>query len=291
MKPVAFSYMRPGTIAEATAALGQHGSDGRIIAGGQSLGAMLNMRLVTPKMLIDINRIADGDHIDTARNHVRIGATVRQNDAMADARLDPVALLKAALPHVGHFQTRNRGTICGSLAHADPSAELPLALLVCGGAVELQSRRISRIVNAGEFFVSTLTTARHEDEMVVASRWPVAAPRSGCAFDEFAIRGGDYAIVAAAAQVELDASGKLVSIRVGLAGVGERPTLVDTARLEGEPPSAEIADEIMNRSRQGIDPTGDLQASAQYRRNLAGLYAKKVFNDAVTKARQRIDHA
>ena len=291
MKPVAFSYMRPGTISEATAALAAHGGDGRIIAGGQSLGAMLNMRLVTPKVLIDINRIADGDRIGAARDHVRIGPTVRQSDAMTDPRLDAIALLKAALPHVGHYQTRNRGTICGSLAHADPSSELPLALLVCGGAVELQSRRGSRTLNADEFFVSTLTTARREDEMVAASRWPAAPPQSGCAFDEFAIRGGAYAIVAAAAQVELDGSGKLVSIRVGLAGVGERPALVDTTRLEGETPSTAIADEIMDRARRGIDPPSDLQASAQYRRNLAGLYAKKVFNDAVAQARQRTGHA
>jgi CO/xanthine dehydrogenase FAD-binding subunit len=290
MKPAAFSYLRPDTIAETLAALADHGSDGRIIAGGQSLGAMLNMRLVTPKVLIDINRIVEGPRVEAAPGFLRIGATVRQSDAMRDAKLDPVEILKAALPHVGHFQTRNRGTICGSLAHADPSAELPLALLVGEGSVELRSRRGSRTVGANEFFLSTLTTVRRDEEMIAASHWPVSPPRSGCAFDEFAIRGGDYAIVAAAAQVELGESGDLVSIRAGLAGIGERPLLIDTSGLTGEMPSDAIADEIAARARRGIEPVDDLQATATYRTHLAGVYARKVFGDAVKRARQRIGY-
>lgn len=291
MKPAAFSYLRPDTIAEAVVALADHGAESRIIAGGQSLGAMLNMRLVMPKILIDINRIADGSSIDSTPNFIRIGATVRQSDAMRDTKLDAIEILKAALPHVGHFQTRNRGTICGSLAHADPSAELPLALLVCAGSVELKSRHGSRRVNADDFFLSTLTTTRRDEEMVVASRWPLPPRLSGCAFDEFAIRGGDYAIVAAAAQVELGQSGDLVSLRVGLSGVGERPILIDTSQLSGEIPSNKIADEIVNRTRRSIEPISDLQASAAYRTHLAGIYAKKVFNKAVERSRQRIDNA
>jgi CO/xanthine dehydrogenase FAD-binding subunit len=210
---------------------------------------------------------------------------------MRDTKLDPVEILKAALPHVGHFQTRNRGTICGSLAHADPSAELPLALLVSGGSVELRSRRGSRTVGADDFFLSTLTTARRDEELVVASHWPVSPPRSGCAFDEFAIRGGDYAIVAATAQVELGKSGNLASIRVGLAGIGERPLLIDTSGLAAEMPSDEIADEIADRARRGIEPVGDLQATAAYRTHLAGVYAKRVFDNAIKRARQRIGNA
>jgi CO/xanthine dehydrogenase FAD-binding subunit len=291
MKPAAFSYLRPDTIAEAVTVLADYGNEGRIIAGGQSLGAMLNMRLVTPKVLIDINRIAEGSNIEARPGFIWIGSTVRQSDAMRDTKLGPIEILKAALPHVGHFQTRNRGTICGSLAHADPSAELPLALLVGGGAVELRSRHSSRTVDANDFFLSTLTTARRDEEMVIASRWPIPSSYWGCAFDEFAIRGGDYAIVAAAAQIELGESGNLTSIRVGLAGVGERPLLVDTADLLEEMPSDAMADEIADRACRSIEPVSDLQASAAFRTNLAGVYAKKVFSGAVKRARQRIGNA
>jgi CO/xanthine dehydrogenase FAD-binding subunit len=282
--------MRPASVAEALHALGQHGSDGRVIAGGQSLGAMLNMRLATPKVLIDINRIEGGDRIERTRETVRIHATVRQSDAMRSSELNAVPLLKAALPHVGHFQTRNRGTICGSVAHADPSAEIPLALLVCGGAVELHSNRSKRTVGADDYFVSTLTTVRRDDELLVATLWPVAPAHSGCAFDEFAVRGGDYAIVAAAAQVSLEASGEIASLRVGLAGIGERPTLIDTGWATGKMPTDEIAEEIMHRARRSIEPISDLQASADYRTHLAGIFARNVFTSAVRDARVESHH-
>ncbi|MGD9769829.1 MAG: xanthine dehydrogenase family protein subunit M [Pseudolabrys sp.] len=291
MKPAPFAYVRPLSITEAVAVLGEHGSAGRIIAGGQSLGAMLNMRLVTPKVLIDINRIAGANSIEKDRTRIRVGATVRQSDALSHTDLNATPLIKEALPHVGHFQTRNRGTICGSIAHADPSAELPLALLVSDGAVELRSKRGTRIVAADDFLVSTLTTARREDEMVVATLWPSAPARSGCAFDEFAIRGGDYAIVAAAAQVSLDAPGNITSIRVGLAGVGERPILIDTSQLIGDKPSDGVAEEIMDRARRSIEPISDMQASAEYRTHLAGIFARRVFDAAIRRAHQRDDHA
>ncbi len=284
MKPAPFAYVRPLSIADAVAVLGEHGSAGRIIAGGQSLGAMLNMRLVTPKVLVDINRIAGANSIEKDRARIRVGATVRQSDALSDTDLDATPLIKEALPHVGHFQTRNRGTVCGSIAHADPSAELPLALLVSDGAVELRSKRGMRVVAGDDFLLSTLTTVRREDEMVVATLWPVAPTRSGCAFDEFAIRSGDYAIVAAAAQVSLDAPGNITSIRVGLAGVGERAVLIDTSQLIGQKPSDSIAEEIMVRARRSIEPASDMQASADYRTHLAGIFARKVFDAAIRRA-------
>ncbi len=288
MKAAPFSYVRPDSIAEAVGALGQHGDDGRIIAGGQSLGAMLNMRLVMPKVLIDINRIEETSRIDVAFDHVRIGATVRQCDAMADKRLHATPLLSASLPHVGHYQTRNRGTICGSIAHADPSAELPLALLVSGGSVELRSRKKTRVVAANDFFVSTLTTARLADEMIVAALWPTAKPHTGHSFAEFAIRSGDYAIVAAAAEVQLDSDDRVVRLSVGLAGIGERPVLINTASFEGQKLSADVLDAIETNARQGIDPVNDLQASAQFRTHMAGVMARHVVFEALNRARSDV---
>ena len=291
MKPAPFAYMRPASVAEAVQALAKHGSNARVVAGGQSLGAMLNMRLVTPKVLIDINRIEGGDLIERTKGAIRIHATVRQSDAMHSSELDVVPLLKAALPHVGHFQTRNRGTICGSVAHADPSAEIPLALLVCDGAVELQSKSGKRTIGADDYFLSTLTTARRDDELLVSTLWPVAPAQSGSAFEEFAVRGGDYAIVAAAAQVSLDATGKIASLRVGLAGVGERPLRIDTNWAAGQAPSDEIAEEAMLCARRSIEPISDLQASADYRTHLAGIYARNVVAAAVRGARRGDRHA
>lgn len=287
MKAAPFAYGRPDSIAEVTALLARHGEDGRIIAGGQSLGAMLNMRLVTPAILIDINRVSEAARIDVEADFIRIGATVRQSDAMADQRVRAVPLLRICLPHVGHYQTRNRGTICGSIAHADPSAELPLALLVSGGSVELQSARKTSIVAANDFFLSTLTTAREADQMVVATRWPKAKARTGHAFNEFTIRSGDYAIVAAAAEAELGADGRIIRLRVGLAGIGERPVAVDLKFAEGQLPSPDLLETIVERARHGLEPTNDLQATAEFRIHMAGVLARQVAGAAIGQAQEK----
>jgi CO/xanthine dehydrogenase FAD-binding subunit len=287
VKAAPFAYVRPDTIAEVTALLARHGEDSRIIAGGQSLGAMLNMRLVTPAIVIDINRIVETARIEVEANFIRIGATVRQSDVMADERFASVPLLSGCLPHVGHYQTRNRGTICGSIAHADPSAELPLALLVSGGSVELRSARKSSVVAADDFFVSMLTTSREADQMIVATRWPKAKTRTGHSFEEFAIRSGDYAIVAAAAEVELAEDGHIVRLRVGLAGIGERPVGVDLRFTEGQLPSPDLLESIAESARRGIEPVTDLQATAEFRAHMAGVMARQVAGTAIERARKR----
>lgn len=180
MKPASFSYLRPDSANDACRALARYGEEARIIAGGQSLGAMLNMRLVTPSMLIDVNCLDALATIEDAGENIVTGALVRQADALADLRIrSRVPLLAMALPHVGHYQTRNRGTLGGSVAHADPSAEVPLVLATLGGEVELRASRRRRRLCAVDFFRSALVTAREPDEMLTALRWPAA--KSACA--------------------------------------------------------------------------------------------------------------
>src|ERR1700681_4864684 len=200
MKPRPFDYVRPDTIEEALAILAEHGDDARILAGGQTLLAMLNLRVVEAAILVDITRIAELDLIREVDGKIEVGAAVTQNRLLAwPALAAKLPLLAAALPFVGHFQTRNKGTVCGSIAHADPSSEIPLALAVLGGEVVLCSKkRGERVLGANEFQKDMLTTARELDELIVAVRFPVMAGQ-GAAFREVARRHGDFAIIAVAA--------------------------------------------------------------------------------------------
>ena len=200
MKPRPFDYVRPDTVEEFLTLLAEYGDDARILAGGQSLVPMLNLRLIDAKLLIDISRIAALDVIRDLGAAVEVGAAVTQNKLMAWPQLkQKLPLVAAVLPFVGHFQTRNKGTVCGSIAHADPSSELPLALAVLGGEVVLRSKkRGERVLSAEEFQKDMLTTSCAPDELIAAVRSPVIAAQ-GVAFREVARRHGDFAIVAIAA--------------------------------------------------------------------------------------------
>ena len=189
MKPAPLRYERAETIDDAVALLGEHGDEAKVLAGGQSLVPALNMRLLRPAVLVDIERVLDLDNIAGEEGVVRVGAMVRQ----ADSRLGQHPLLAEAIPHVGHFVTRNRGTVCGSIAHADPAAELPLCLTLLGGSVRVASVRGEREIAASNFFVAPFTTALRPDELVVETIWPTARDGWGYAFAEFAQRRGDYA--------------------------------------------------------------------------------------------------
>ena len=201
MKPRPFDYVRPDTVEEALALLAEYGDDARVLAGGQSLIPMLNLRLIEASVLIDISRIVALDGIRDLGNTIEIGAAVTQNALMAWPQLaQKLPLLAAALPFVGHFQTRNKGTACGSIAHADPSSELPLALAVLEGQVVLRSqKRGEHVVAAAAFQRDMLTTARASDELIAAVRFPVIEGK-GTAFNEVARRHGDFAIIAVAAE-------------------------------------------------------------------------------------------
>jgi len=257
MKPRPFDYVRPDAIEEAVALLAEYGDDARVLAGGQSLVPMLNLRLIDAGVLIDISRIVALDAIRDRGENIEIGAAVTQNKLMAWPQLaQKLPLVAAALPYVGHFQTRNKGTVCGSIAHADPSSELPLALAVLGGEVVLQSQRGSRVLAANDFQKDMLTTAREPDELVTAVRFPVTANR-GAAFHEVARRHGDFAIVAVAATV---ADGRA---RLGVGGMAGRP-MVRTIAADS---AAAIADAV-GQWAELLEGYEDLHASAALRRDL-----------------------
>jgi len=281
MKPAPFRYLRPTSTEEACHSLARYGEEARILAGGQSLGAMLNMRLVTPRVLIDVNRVDGLAEIEVSGDTVVTGAVVRQADALADPRIRArIPLLAMALPHVGHYQTRNRGTLGGSVAHADPSAEVPLVLATLGGKVELRSAHRSRCINASDFFRSALVTTRAPDELIVALHWPAANSRTRHGFTEFSVRGGDYAIVAAACLVEDDANGRLVRVRLGYGGCGEMPQVLETSEAVGRLLDDALADHLARDAAERIACRSDLQASAEYRRHLAVVLGQEVLNAA-----------
>ncbi|MFY9839011.1 MAG: FAD binding domain-containing protein [Xanthobacteraceae bacterium] len=255
MKPRPFDYIRPDNVEEAVALLADYGEDARVLAGGQSLVPMLNLRLVEARALIDISRIAALDVIREVDGRIEIGAAVTQNELMAWPKLkQKLPLVAAALPFVGHFQTRNKGTVCGSIAHADPSSELPLALAVAGGEIVLRSRRGERVLAASDFQKDMLTTARANDELIVAARFPVANG-SGIAFREVARRHGDFAIIAVAALAE-DKN----AVRLGVGGMAGRPMVRSVAVKDAKDAIAAWAEEL-----EGYE---DLHASAAMRRDL-----------------------
>jgi CO/xanthine dehydrogenase FAD-binding subunit len=266
MKPVAFRYERPESLAEALALLAEHGDEAKVLAGGQSLVPALNMRLLRPAVLVDINRL-DLASVDV-NGTVRMGATVRQADPRV-AGAHP--LLAEAIPHIGHFVTRNRGTVCGSLAHADPAAELPLCLTLLGGSIRAISSAGEREIPARELFLGHFTTLLEPTELVLEAAWPAPRPGWGYAFEELSQRRGDFglcmAAVAAAGGGELD---------VAVGSVLERPAVleVDPDR-PGESASAQV------------EPWGNLHASPAYLRQLVRVLVDR----AVVRARSRSEAA
>jgi 2-furoyl-CoA dehydrogenase FAD binding subunit len=270
MKPVAFDYIRAESVNEVLEGLSKEGGSARVLAGGQSLVAMLNMRLARPKLLIDIMRLKELDRVEDRAGVVTIGAGVRQATLLAWPELTrTLPLLALALPWVGHVQTRSRGTICGSLAHADPSAELPLMLVTLGGEVHLRSTKRRRRVPASEFFVGMMATARAEDELIEAVSFP--AHSSGrCAFREIARRHGDFAIVACAAV----ATSKGVRFAVG--GVADVPMVREWPRLDRG-----ALDDALNGFAYELDARDDVHASARYRRDLVRIIGSELIGEVL----------
>jgi 2-furoyl-CoA dehydrogenase FAD binding subunit len=267
MKPRPFDYARPDTVDEALVLLSEYGDDARILAGGQSLLPMLNLRLIDPAVLIDVSRIAALDTIRDLGSEIEIGAAVTQNRLMAWPQLkQKLPLVAAALPFVGHFQTRNRGTVCGSIAHADPSSELPLALAVLEGQVVLRSqKRGERVVAAEAFQKDMLTTLRAPDELIAAVRFPVIEGK-GVAFNEVARRHGDFAIIALAAVAD-----ERGSARLGVGGMAGRPMV---RAIDGD---ATVAIGAWADDLEGYD---DLHASAAMRRDMFRKLAPRVIEEA-----------
>jgi len=258
MKPSSFDYFRPDTPEQALEALRSVGEDARLLAGGQSLMAVLNMRLAQPRLIIDISRIAALKPVTVEDGKLVVRASATQAEVeWRPTLVNEVPLLALAFPNISHFQIRNRGTVCGSIAHADPSAELPLVLAVLNGDVVLRSARRRRTVPASSFFAGMLMTAREPDEMIEAVRYPLHVPGTGYGFVEHAMRHGDFALVAAAAVVRGD------SIVIAIGGVADRPVVERWPLLEGD-----ALESALNDLSWKLGAQDDAQVSAPYRRHL-----------------------
>ena len=263
MKPPPFAYERAESVEHAAALLAEHGDEAKILAGGQSLVPILNFRLIRPSMLIDVNSIEGLAQVDGRS----VGATVRQAD------FSGVPLADLALPHVGHLTTRNRGTVGGSVAHADPSAELPLCLLVLGGAVRTSR---GREIQADDFFVSHFTTTLEPDELVTATLWPEGA---AVGFAEVGLRHGDYALSMCACSVRVD-GGEVTEARVGVGSVVDRPTLLDVD-MSGAEASRETARAVGAAAAGLVDPPANLHASAEYLKHLTAVVVERALTQAI----------
>ncbi|RDV04528.1 FAD binding domain-containing protein [Undibacter mobilis] len=270
MKPARFDYIRAADVAETHAALAEFGNDARVIAGGQTLLPMLSMRLVRPKIVVDIMHLPALRGIEASGNDIRVGAGVRQAELLSWPGLaEHLPLLSAALPWVGHAQTRSRGTVCGSVAHADPSAEIPLCLLALDATIELSSRGGRRRVKAAEFFTGMMTTARTDNELIEAVHIPKKRTGTGYAFQEFGRRHGDFAIVACAAIITDK------NVRLVIGGVADTPARHDFAALDGK-----ALNEALDAFAWTLDAREDLHATARYRRELVRQMGRAAIEEA-----------
>lgn len=287
MKPPPFGYHAPSTLDEALDALAAAPS-GKVLAGGQSLIPLLNMRLAAPSALVDINRVAGLDTVRAGDGGVRVGALARHARVERSAEAAAVQpLLGRALRHVAHPVIRNRGTVVGSLAHADPAAELPAVLAVLGGTVEAASARGRRTVPAAGFFTGPLESALAPDELAVSAFFPAQPPRTGCAFTETARRHGDYALAGVAAVVTLDGDLRVSAARAGLLGVSATPLVLDLAGAAGPGGDWKAA---AAHVRESVDPEPDIHAGAEYRRHLTGVLAERALKAAAAEALRKAEH-
>ncbi|MFC4767742.1 FAD binding domain-containing protein [Effusibacillus consociatus] len=287
MKPSSFDYYRPSSVAEAFQLLTESGDEGKLIAGGQSLVPILNMRLSAPECLIDINGLQDLNYIRHEGGWIKIGALTRQRDVeKSDLIREKCPLLSEAVPFIGHMQTRNRGTVGGSVVHADPTAELPLSLLAINATAVIQSAEESREVELSDFFITYLTTDIMPGELLTEVRIPVESVPKGYSFQEYSRRHGDFALVAAGCVLDTDSEGRITFARLTLGGVDAIPVLAEDAVdiLVGEKLTGSLLEEAGRIAAANVDPEGDLHGSRKYRLHLAQVFAKKAIQTAYQRA-------
>ena len=286
MKPAAFDYFRPASIEEALSRLATAGN-AKLIAGGQSLGPMMNMRLATPDALVDLNDLSELAYIREAGEMLEIGALTRHYQVAGSALVQArCPLLAQAARTIGHYAIRQRGTLGGSLAHADPAAQYGLIAVTLGARIEVVSVRGRRTLPAAAFFLGVMATALEPDEMIRAVLFPKAALREGAAFRLFNRRHGDFAIVAAAVTVALH-DGRVERLRLGLAGGGTAPAAYRTlaSQFEGREPDAAWVGQLARAAREAIAPDEDARIPAIYRRELAEDLVRRALDRALVKAR------
>jgi carbon-monoxide dehydrogenase medium subunit len=290
MKSRRFDYVRPSSLQEALTLLAQSDGEAKLIAGGQSLVPLMAFRMTSASLLIDIARLTDLARIELTPQGVRLGALVRWRDIERDAGLAAAhPLLVRAVEHVAHYQIRNRGTVGGSCAHADPAAELPGITVVCDAEFDVASVRGTRVVPAAEFFQGPLTTALESDEMITAIRLPPWPAGRRFAFQEFARRRGDFAIVGVAAFYDTDAEGSCIDPHVGVIGVGDVPVRLAEveAAMQGRPLTRGVIDEVAGIAGRVVDAQTDIHASADYRRALATVLLERALIEAAQLSSER----
>jgi CO/xanthine dehydrogenase FAD-binding subunit len=289
MKPPAFKYVRVRSVEEALAALSRHGVEAKILAGGQSLVPMMNFRLAYPQVLVDINPVRELDYIKVDNGRIRIGATTRQRSVeRSDQVKKGCPILAEGVKWIGHPQIRNRGTVGGSLVHGDPSAELALIATLLDAEFVIQGADKPRRSNAAEFFADFMTTQIAEGEILTEVSYPTAPPRSGWGFQELCIRHGDFAIVAAAVQITLDAQGRCREVRVAVGGAGPKPLRIRGAEkaLVGSDGGADALAAAAACVPDEVDPTGDFKGNEAYRRAMARVFVRRSLDQAWAMAKR-----
>jgi carbon-monoxide dehydrogenase medium subunit len=289
MKPAAFEYFAPESLDEALALLGKHSANAKLLAGGQSFVPMANFRVLRPEVVIDLNRIASLGFIAERDGDVAIGAMTRHR-AVERSELvrKRCPLIAHAVPNIGHAVIRNRGTIGGSLSHADPAAEWPVVAIALGATMVARGPRGERLIAAKDFFVGLLTTAIAEDEILVEIRFPAAPARTGAEFLEISRRHGDFALVSVGAQVTLSGAGAIEEVRLALGGVGPFPfdARALAKLLVGSKPQASDLEALGAEVAAGIEPPSDLHASAEYRKEVAAVLVVRALRTALARARE-----
>jgi len=288
MKLPDFEYEAPTTLAEAVGLLAEHQDEASILAGGQSLIPLMALRLARPPVLVDINGLSELSGVSLADGWVTVGAMTREYMAEeSETVAESMPLLAAALPLIGHEAIRSRGTIGGSLAHADPAAELPAVARALDAEFVVRSQSGERVIPAAEWFEGYLATARRPDEILVEVRFPAAGPGTGASFQEVARRHGDFAMVGLAASLTL-VDGAVSDTRLAFSGIADVPVRAAEAEafLAGQEPSAPLFEEAARRATAGIDPPADLHGSAEYRQQVATALVRRGLRAAVDSARQ-----
>jgi len=289
MKLPSVEYEAPATVAEAAGLLAEYQDEASVLAGGQSLIPLLALRLARPAVLVDVNGVAELSGMSRVNGWLAVGATTREYMAEESAEVaQAVPLLAAALPLIGHEAIRNRGTIGGSLAHADPAAELPAVARALDAELVVRSASETRVIPAADWFEGYLATARRPDEILTEVRFPVAASGTGAAFQEVARRHGDFAIVGLAVSLTL-ADGAISDARLAFSGVADVPVRAADAEdlLVGSRPSPELFEEAARRATAGLDPPADLHGSSEYRKKIAATLVRRGLQAALDNAHER----
>lgn len=286
MKPAVFNYLRPESVEEALRLLSDYGDDAKVLSGGQSLIPVLNMRLSTPEYLIDIGKVEELNYIREEGDHLAIGALVRHKDIESSPLVKELCpLLEEAIRWVGTTQIRNRGTVGGSIAHGDPSAELPCVLAALRGEIVVASMEGEEVLSPEEFFLTYMLTSLQPDQMIKEIRFPIMNKESASSFVEVARTHGDFALAEAAVVLETDETGTVTKAQIAVGGVNPTPTVLEEVEehIIGKKLTDELLAEVREMTEDNVDPESDLHGTDEYRRELVGVLVQRALKTAVAR--------